>query len=54
MFNGGNINGAFFAAPEGAAPHWRPCFTVESTETAVERVRELGGKRLGEPLDIGH
>jgi uncharacterized protein len=54
IFNGGNINGAFFAAPEGAAPHWRPCFTVESTDTAGERVRELGGQQVGEPLDIGH
>ena len=54
IFSDGNINGAFFAAPEGAAPHWRPCFTVESTEKAVERVRELGGQQLGEPLDIGH
>jgi uncharacterized protein len=35
-------------------PHWRPCFTVESTDKAVERVRELGGQQLGEPLDIGH
>lgn len=54
VFNGGNINGAFFAPPEGAPPHWRPCFTVESTEKAVERVRELGGQQLLEPLEIGH
>ncbi len=37
---------------EGAPPDWRPCFTVESTETAVERVRELGGKELFEPLEL--
>jgi predicted enzyme related to lactoylglutathione lyase len=54
VFNGGHVNGAVFALPEGMAPHWRPCFTVESTEKAVERVRELGGEQLGEPLDIGH
>ena len=54
VFNGGNINGAFFAPPEGASPHWRPCFTVESTEKSVERVLELGGQQLLEPLDIGH
>jgi predicted enzyme related to lactoylglutathione lyase len=54
VFNVGHINGSFFAAPEGTAPHWRPCFTVESTDKAVERVRELGGQQLGEPPDIGH
>jgi predicted enzyme related to lactoylglutathione lyase len=54
IFNAGEINGALFAAPKGGAPHWRPCFTVESTEEIVERVRELGGQSLGEPLDIGH
>lgn len=54
VFNGGNINAAFFAAPEGVPSHWRPCFTVESTEKALERVRKLGGQQLSEPLDIGH
>ena len=54
MFNGGNINAAIFVAPEGTPPHWRPCFTVASTEEAVERVIELGGRQLSEPLDIGH
>lgn len=54
VFNGGNINAAIVAAPEGTPPHWRPCFTVESTEEAVERVRELGGHQLSEPLDVGH
>jgi predicted enzyme related to lactoylglutathione lyase len=54
VFSGGNVNAAFFSAPEGAAAHWRPCFTVESTDKAVERVRELGGQQLLEPLDVGH
>jgi uncharacterized protein len=36
------------------APHWRPNFTVESAESALKRVRELGGKELVEPVDIGH
>lgn len=54
IVNGGAINGAIFAAPEGVAPHWRPCFTVESTDQALDRVRELGGQQCGEPLDIGH
>jgi predicted enzyme related to lactoylglutathione lyase len=54
IFNDGNINGAFFAASDGAVPHWRPCFTVESAEGALDRVRVLGGQQLGEPLDVGH
>ena len=54
VLNDGHINGSVFAAPEGAAPHWRPCFTVASTDRAGERVLELGGQQLGEPLDIGH
>ncbi len=52
--NGENINGSLFAAPDGAPAHWRTCFTVESTERSLARVRELGGRQLGEPLDIGH
>ena len=54
ILNDGHVNGAVFAVAEGAAPHWRPCFTVESTDESVQRVRELGGQQLGEPLDIGH
>jgi uncharacterized protein len=52
-FNAGTPNAGFFAA-DGAPPHWRPNFTVESIESAVERVRELGGKELVEPMDISH
>ncbi len=54
VFNGGTMNAAFFAAPEGAPAQWRPCFTVESTETALARVRELGGRQLLEPLELDH
>jgi uncharacterized protein len=54
VLNGGNINGAFLPAPEGTPSHWRPCFTVESIDKAVERVRQLGGQELGEPLNVGH
>jgi hypothetical protein len=50
----GKLNAAFFAAPEAAASHWRACFTVESTEKALQRVCELGGQQLSEPTDIGH
>ena len=39
----GNINAALYAAPESTSAHWRACFTVLSTEKAVEQVRQLGG-----------
>jgi uncharacterized protein len=54
VLNRGNINAAVFVAPEGVPAHWRACFTVESTEKALERVRDLGGRQLLEPVDIGH
>jgi predicted enzyme related to lactoylglutathione lyase len=50
--NGETLNASFFAVRDGAPAHWRPVFTVESTETAVERVCELGGKQLLEPLEL--
>ena len=54
VFNREHINGAVFAAPEGTSAHWRPCFTVESTQEGLERVRRLGGQQVHEPVDIGH
>jgi predicted enzyme related to lactoylglutathione lyase len=50
-YNGATLNASFFVADNGEPAHWRPCFTVESTEAAVERVRELGGTVLVEPED---
>jgi predicted enzyme related to lactoylglutathione lyase len=50
--NGAAITASFFPAEEGLPAHWRPCFTVASTETAVERVRELGGTEYLEPLEL--
>jgi uncharacterized protein len=52
-FNAGTPNAGLLPV-EGVAPHWRPNFTVESAESALKRVRELGGKELVEPVDIGH
>jgi predicted enzyme related to lactoylglutathione lyase len=54
VFNGEHVNGSFFAAPERTAGHWRPCFTVASTQETLERVRRLGGQQLRDPVDIGH
>jgi predicted enzyme related to lactoylglutathione lyase len=50
--NGERVNASFLAAEGGASPHWRPNFTVESTETAVARIRDLGGTVLMEPVEI--
>jgi predicted enzyme related to lactoylglutathione lyase len=49
--NRGSLN-ATVSEGHGAPPHWRPYFTVESTEAAVERTRELGGGCLLEPVPI--
>ena len=46
------VNASFTTVQGDAPPHWRACFTVESTETATRRVRELGGKVLLEPIEI--
>jgi predicted enzyme related to lactoylglutathione lyase len=54
VLNGGRINGAVFTLEDDAPAHWRACFTVESNEAALDRVRALGGTVLLEPLDIGH
>jgi predicted enzyme related to lactoylglutathione lyase len=50
--NGKTLNASLGPVEEGGPSHWRPYFTVESTETAIERVRELGGRELLEPTDI--
>jgi uncharacterized protein len=52
-FNAGTANAGLLAV-ESVPPHWRPNFTVASIETAVGRVRELGGTVLVEPVDISH
>ncbi|HYP48910.1 MAG TPA: VOC family protein [Thermoleophilaceae bacterium] len=50
--NGGALGASFFTAAPGVPAHWRPCFTVESTESALERVRGLGGAQLHEPVEL--
>ena len=52
--NDGRLNASVSLAEGGASPHWRPYFTVESTETTMERVGELGGREVLAPLEIGH
>lgn len=52
FYNDGRLNANMSATQADEPPHWRPYFTVESTETATERVRELGGTTLFGPLAI--
>jgi uncharacterized protein len=52
VHNAGTMNASFLATPEGAPAHWRPCFTVASTEAAVGRVRTLGGEEVLPPMAL--
>jgi predicted enzyme related to lactoylglutathione lyase len=52
VYNEGRLNATLSRAQEGEPPHWRPYFTVEVVETAVERVRELGGEALFGPVRL--
>jgi predicted enzyme related to lactoylglutathione lyase len=52
--NDGQLNASFGSTEGGAPPHWRPYFTVESTEDAIQRVRELGGEELLGPTPYEH
>lgn len=51
-YNGETLNASFSAGQEGAPSHWRPYFTVASTEETVAHVRELGGTVEVEPLEL--
>jgi uncharacterized protein len=51
-YNGDTLNASFSDVEEGAPPHWRPYFTVESPDAILERVRELGGEEVLAPLEI--
>jgi predicted enzyme related to lactoylglutathione lyase len=51
----GRLNASFSPPAEGEVPpHWRPYFAIESTDAAVERVSELGGKVLLGPTAHPH
>jgi predicted enzyme related to lactoylglutathione lyase len=51
VFNRGSLNGTLTAGNFGP-PHWRPYFTVESTESALERLGALGGTTLVGPIPV--
>jgi uncharacterized protein len=50
--NDGTLNASFGAVEDGAPPHWRPYFTVESVDQSLGRVGELGGRGLFGPAEI--
>jgi uncharacterized protein len=51
-YNDGTLNASFGAVEAGATPHWRPYFTVQSVEAALESIRALGGSDLQGPFEI--
>lgn len=54
FLNGGRVNASVFRAPGSASSAWRACFTVESIDRALERVRRLGGTPVGAPVELDH
>jgi predicted enzyme related to lactoylglutathione lyase len=53
--NAGSLNGGLMPMTEehGDAPsYWLPYFTVRSTEGAVAKIRDLGGKLMAGPLGV--
>ena len=54
--NAGRTNGGIMPMTEqrgDAPPPWLTYFTVPSCDAAVEKIRELGGEVLVEPIDLG-
>jgi uncharacterized protein len=49
VYNRGTLNANFSV---GDPPHWRTYFAVESVETTLERVRDMGGSVVFGPLAI--
>ena len=51
VHNGPTLN-ANMSEAHGAPPHWRPYFTVESMDSSVARIRDLGGAVLFGPMPV--
>ena len=49
--NDGRLN-ASLTVDTASPPHWRPYFTVESTEASLARIAELGGSTVVGPIPI--
>jgi len=54
IFNGDRVNGGMMPLPDGApAPsHWLAYFVTEDLDGDAERIRELGGQVMGEPMPV--
>jgi uncharacterized protein len=53
LLNGKDVAGITKSmAPAGVPPHWLPYIAVENVDTSAARVKELGGKVIGAPMDI--
>jgi predicted enzyme related to lactoylglutathione lyase len=52
VLNADRLNASITAVQGNAPPHWRPYFTVEAIDAAVDRVRELDGTVVLEPIEI--
>ncbi len=48
----GAINGGVGAAPEGGAGHVTFYVGVDDPAGALERIRQLGGRTIQEPMDV--
>jgi predicted enzyme related to lactoylglutathione lyase len=48
----GAINGGVGAAPEGSNGHVTFYVEVDDPSTALERISQLGGKTIQEPMDV--
>jgi predicted enzyme related to lactoylglutathione lyase len=51
VYNQGSLN-ATLTAESFAPPHWRPYFTVESTESTLTQLQDIGGNVLAGPIPL--
>jgi uncharacterized protein len=54
IYNDGALNAGMMGLPEGSPgpPHWLVYFGSEDLDAAVERIGELGGRTLVEPMEV--
>lgn len=50
--NGEAPRGGLMGAPEGAPAHWTYYVTVDDTDATAKRAKQLGGKLVGELMDV--
>jgi uncharacterized protein len=52
LYNGDAMNGGLMQAPPGQFPAWNAYFAVDDLDAALERVGDLGGGRVVEPMEV--